>query len=122
MITVKKVNTKIVAVPNPYFDLLLIDTSPTLNAKSVVKNEVQADQPIKILVDTTPRDGAYGTRFRVMTLCGPSKEIRDYDFLTTDEIPASLLEAFDRALLKAIALPLDDWAQIKYELGDDLYS
>lgn len=119
MIAIKELNTKIVSVPNPYYDLLLLDTNPSIDVKKAVKEDVQADQPIKILVDAAPRVGTNGKRFRVMTLSGLSHEIHDDASLTVNDIPTPLRNAFDNTLLEMqneITLTGDGWSQIKAEL------
>lgn len=118
MIAVKEINTRIVAFPNPKYDLLLTNLSDTITARYVVNEEVQADQQIKILVDTAARSGIRGERFREMTLCGVSREIKGYRAIKNEDISESLQTIFDQKLLKLnlthpFHLSPVDWAYVK---------
>lgn len=118
MIAVKEIQTHIIAVPNPQYDLLLTNLSKIVPTEYAVAHEVQADQPIKILVDTAPRDGIHGKRFREMTLCGVSHEIREYRAIKNEDVAEYLQTIFDQALLKlgltnTIHLSPSDWAYVK---------
>ena len=118
MIAVKEINTRIVAFPNPKYDLLLTNLSDTITARYVVNEEVQADQQIKILVDTAPRSGIRGERFREMTLDGVSHEIKGYRAIKNEDISEFLQTIFDQTLLKLhktnwVNLSLSDWAYVK---------
>jgi hypothetical protein len=125
MIAVKEINTRIVAVPNPKYDLLLTNLSETITARYVVAEEVQADQQIKMLVDTAPRGGIRGDRFREMTLCGTSHQIKDYQGIKNEDISKSLQKIFDQKLLTLnlthkIHLSLYDWAYVKLHARKNL--
>lgn len=118
MIAVKEIQTRIIAVPNPQYDLLLTDLSEIIPARYAVDHEVQADQQIKILVDTAPRGGIRGERFREMTLCGVSHEIRGYRAIKNEDVSEYLQKIFDQELLKldstcTIHLSLSDWTYVK---------
>lgn len=118
MIAVKEIQTRIIAIPNPQYDLLLTNLSKIVPTEYAVAHEVQADQPIKILVDTAPRDGIHGERFREMTLCGVSHEIRGYRAIKNEDVAEYLQTIFDQALLKlgltnTIHLSPSDWAYVK---------
>lgn len=118
MIAVKEINTRIVAFPNPKYDLLLTNLSKTITARYVINEEVQADQQIKILVDTAPRGGIRGDRFREMALCGVSHKIKGYRGIKNEDVSDFLQTIFDQKLLKlnlthTINLSLSDWAYVK---------
>lgn len=118
MIAVKEIQTRIIAIPNPQYDLLLTNLSKIVPTEYAVAHEVQADQPIKILVDTAPRDGIHGERFREMTLCGVSHEIRGYRAIKNEDVAEYLQTIFDQALLKlgltnTIHLAPSDWTYVK---------
>lgn len=125
MIAVKEIQTRIIAAPNPQYDLLLTNLSEIIPAKYAVTHEVQADQQIKILVDTAPRGGIRGERFREMTLCGVSHEIRGYRAIKNEDVPEYLQKIFDQALLKfaltrTIHLSLSDWTYVKLHARKNL--
>jgi hypothetical protein len=118
MIAVKEINARIVAFPNPKYDLLLTNLSEIVTARYVVNEEVQADQQIKILVDTAPRGGIRGERFREMTLLGVSHQIKGYRAIKNEDVSEVLQTIFDQKLLKLhetnkIHLSLSDWAYVK---------
>lgn len=118
MIAVNETQTRIIAVPNPQYDLLLTNLSKTVPTKYAVAHEVQADQQIKILVDTAPRSGIRGKRFREMTLYGASHEIREYRAIKNEDVAEYLQKIFDQALLKfaltnTIHLSRSDWTYVK---------
>lgn len=118
MIAVKEIQTRIIAIPNPQYDLLLTNLSKIVPTEYAVAHEVQADQPIKILVDTAPRGGIQGERFREMTLCGVSHEIRGYRAIKNEDVAEYLQTIFDQALLKlgltnTIHLSPSDWTYVK---------
>lgn len=118
MIAVKEIQTRIIAVPNPQYDLLLTDLSETTSARCDVDHEVQTDQQIKILVDTAPRNGISGERFREMTLCGVSHKIRGYRAIKNEDVAEYLQKIFDQKLLKLdstcnIHLSPSDWTSVK---------
>lgn len=118
MIAVKEINARIVVFPNPKYDLLLTSLSKTIAPRDVVNEEVQADQQIKILVDTAPRGKIRGYRFREMTLCGVSHKIKGYRGIKNEDVSEFLQTIFDQKLLKLnltypIYLPFSDWTYVK---------